>query len=58
MKNFTVNTETHPILFSLLTLTEVFDCDIVLDSLDSLDSDIAVHLGDLIESARIELLGE
>lgn len=55
MKNFTINAETHPVLFNLLTLTEVCDCDIVLDDLDS---DIAIHLGDLIDGARIELLGE
>lgn len=55
MKNFTINANTHPMLFNLLTLTEVCDCDIVLDDLDS---GIAIHLGDLIESARAELLGE
>ena len=55
MKNFTISIETHPMLFNLLTLTQVCDCDIVLDDLDS---DIAIHLGDLIDEARIELLGE
>lgn len=54
MKNYTINAETHPILFKLLNLNEVCDCDIVLD----LDSEIAIHLGDLIDGARIELLGE
>jgi hypothetical protein len=55
MKTYTINAETHPVLFNLLTLTEVCDCDIVLDDEDS---SIAVHLGDLIDGARIELLGE
>lgn len=55
MKTYTINAETHPVLFNLLTLTEVCDCDIVLDDKDS---GIAVHLGDLIDGARIELLGE
>lgn len=55
MKTYTINAETHPVLFNLLTLTEVCDCDIVLDDEDS---GIAVHLGDLIDGARIELLGE
>lgn len=55
MKNYIINADTHPALFNLLTLTEVCDCDIVLDDLDS---GITIHLGDLIDSARIELLGE
>ena len=54
MKNFTLNANTHPVLFNLLTLTEVADCDIIIED----DDGNAIHLGDLIESARIELLGE
>ena len=55
MQNYTINAETHPMLFNLLTLTAVCDCDIVLDDLDAGGT---IHLGDLIDSARIELLGE
>lgn len=54
MKNFTINANTHPVLFNLLSLTEVADCDIVIED----DDGNTIHLGDLIESARAELLGE
>lgn len=54
MKNFNINANTHPVLFNLLSLTEVADCDIIIED----DDGNAIHLGDLIESARIELLGE
>ena len=54
MKKLTINATTHPVLFNLLSLTEVADCDIVIEDNDG----NAIHLGDLIESARIELLGE
>lgn len=53
MKNtYTINAETHPVLFNLLTITEVCDCDIVLEDVDS---GIPIHLGDLINAAREEL---
>ena len=54
MKKFSINADTHPVLFNLLTLTEVADCDIIIEDYDG----NAIHLGDLIESARIELLEE
>lgn len=52
MKNYTINADTHPMLFNLLTLPEVCDCDVVLDDIDS---GIPIHLGDLINAAREEL---
>lgn len=53
MKTYQISQSTHPTLFALLNLTEKFDCDIVLD-----DDEITIHLGDLIDSAKEELLGE
>ena len=52
MKTYTINADTHPMIFNLLTLPEVCDCDIVLYNSDA---DCNIHLGDLIESALEEL---
>lgn len=53
MKTYQISQSTHPTLFTLLNLTENFDCDVVLDN-----DEITIHLGDLIDSAKEELLGE
>jgi len=49
---YTINAETHPSLFNLLTITEVCDCDVTLEDVDS---GSPIHLGDLINAAREEL---